>query len=249
MRLLYWAAAAGLLLPLLTVAATSLSDAPLTGLPGTRLTLHPYAVLLADPAWTGAFALSFLLALAAGAAAALLGTWAALALPTLPRPLRLLAGALVLLPLLTPGIVHALSLRVAASLAGLPPGPGLVLLGHAIHGTPFAALMAAARRATLPPALLDAARDLGATPAAAFRLVVLPWLRPALAAAAALAALASFDDFVRSFMLGGYRPTLPVLMFARTRAGATPEAAAAATLVVLVALAAGWAASRAPRPP
>ncbi len=79
-------------------------------------------------------------------------------------------------------------------------------------------------------------------PAACFRLVELPWLRPALLGAGALAALASFDDFVRSLFLGGYDPTLPVLLFARLRGGFTPELDAVATLVLLLALLAGWAA-------
>jgi spermidine/putrescine transport system permease protein len=81
--------------------------------------------------------------------------------------------------------------------------------------------------------VLDAARDLGSGPIRAFLHVQLPWLRPALAGAALLSGLNSFDDFIRSFFLGGYEPTLPVLIFGRLRSGLAPEINALATLTVL----------------
>jgi spermidine/putrescine transport system permease protein len=150
--------------------------------------------------------------------------------------LAFLAGALI--PLITPGIVHAIALRVAIAAIGLEPGPLAIVLGHAIHATPYAAIMVGVRRATLPPDLVDAARGLGAGPAGVFLHVIVPWLRPALLSAGGLSALASFDDFIRSFFLGGYDPTLPVLIFGRLRSGLTPEINAAATLVLLLACAA-----------
>jgi spermidine/putrescine transport system permease protein len=139
-------------------------------------------------------------------------------------------------PLVTPGIVHAIALRIAIRIIGRDPGPAAMLLGHAVHATPLAAIMIGARLTTTPPGLMDAARDLGAGPARAFLHVQLPWLRPAMAGAAVLSALNSFDDFVRSFFLGGYEPTLPVLIFGRLRSGLTPEINALATLTLLATL-------------
>jgi spermidine/putrescine transport system permease protein len=246
---LYWGGAAALALPLALVVLTSLSGGTLVGFPLGPPSLRWYAAALADPAWRRAFALSAWLALGAGALSVVVGGWVALAAAALPRRwmrAALLGGAL--LPLVTPGIVHAVALRAAAAAVGLGPGPGAVLLGHVVHAAPFAVLMVGARRAALPPALLDAARDLGAGPAAAFAHVMLPWLRPSLLGAAALAALTSFDDFIRSFFLGGYDPTLPVLVFARLRSGLTPEINAVCTLMVLLVSACGALAERlAPR--
>jgi spermidine/putrescine transport system permease protein len=141
--------------------------------------------------------------------------------------------------LVTPGLVHAIALRTTMLAIGIDPGAPAVLLGHTIHATPYAAIMVAARRATLPPDLLDAARDLGAGPITAFTSVIVPWLWPALLGAGALAALTSFDDFIRSFFLGGYDVTLPVLVFGRLRSGLTPEINAMSTLVLLAACALG----------
>jgi spermidine/putrescine transport system permease protein len=247
---LYWGAVAALALPLGLIALTSLADGPIVGFPLGTPSLRWYGAALADPAWSRAFALSAALATASAVLAVATGAWIALAAASLQRrwmrPI-LLAGTLI--PLITPGILHAMALRIAIRTVGLDPGPAAILLGHVIHATPYAAIMVGARLATMPPELVDAAHDLGAAPASAFVHVVVPWLRPALLGAGGLAALASFDDFIRSFFLGGYDPTLPVLLFARLRSGLTPEINAVATLILLLTYALAAAANPASRRP
>jgi spermidine/putrescine transport system permease protein len=229
----YWAAAAALIVPLGLIALTSLTDASLVGFPLGRPGLRWYAAALTDPANGRAVLLSVALAASSAAMAAVAGAWIALAARLIGPAWRRLLLAATLVPLVTPGIVHAIALRIAIRLVGIDPGPLAILLGHTVHATPLAAIMIGARLATTPPGLMDAARDLGAGPVRAFLHVQLPWLRPAVAAGAVLAALNSFDDFIRSFFLGGYEPTLPVLIFGRLRSGLTPEINALATLVLL----------------
>jgi spermidine/putrescine transport system permease protein len=233
----YWSAATALVLPLGLIALTSLTDTTLVGFPLGRPSLRWYAEALADPANGRALVLSVLLAVASAAIATLAGTWIALAARMLRPGWRWLLFAATLVPLVTPGIVHAIGLRIAIQFIGLDPGPVAVLLGHTVHATPLAAIMVGARLATTPPGLMDAARDLGAGPVRAFLHVQMPWLRPALAGAAVLSALNSFDDFVRSFFLGGYQQTLSVLIFGRLRSGLTPEINALATLILLASVA------------
>ncbi len=239
--LCYWAAVGLLCLPLGLIVLTSLTDAPLAGFPLGAPSLKWYAQALADPVNTRAFLLSVALAAMSAALAVIVGLWIAMAAAMLRPGARLLLLAGTLVPLVTPGIVHAISLRMAIRAIGLDPGVVAMLLGHVIHATPLAAVMVSVRLHTTPADLLDAARDLGAGPFGCFWNVQLPWLRPSLVGAAALAGLNSFDDFVRSFFLGGYNPTLPVLIFGRLRSGLTPEINALATLAVLcvVVLAAG----------
>lgn len=233
---MYWGAIVLLALPLGLIALTSLSDSSFVSFPFGEPTLRWYGMALADPAYQRAFALSVMLAAGSSVLAVAAGTWIALAAASLRSRwarLTFIGGALV--PLITPGIVHAIALRIAIQAIGLDPGPAAIILGHAIHATPYAVIMVGARRATLPPDLVEAARDLGAGPATTFLHVVLPWLRPALLGAGILAALTSFDDFIRSFFLGGYNPTLPVLIFGRLRSELTPEINAVATMVLLFA--------------
>jgi spermidine/putrescine transport system permease protein len=52
--------------------------------------------------------------------------------------------------------------------------------------------------------------------------------------------LESFDDFLRSFFLGGYRPTLPVLIYGRLFSGLSPETGAITTLVLVLSILVGF---------
>lgn len=231
----YWCSVLAFVLPLALIALTRLAEGTIVGFPIGPFNLQWYGVALTDPAYRGAFALSVALAIGSAMVAVVAGTWIALAAANLQsRGLRLalLGGALI--PLVTPGIVHAVALRIAIRMIGLDPGPFAILLGHAIHATPYAATMVGARRLTMPEDLVDAARLFGAGPIFAFLKVVVPWPRPALFGAGGLAVLSSFDDFIRSFFLGGYDPTLPVLIFGRLRSGLTPEINAVATLILIV---------------
>ena len=62
----------------------------------------------------------------------------------------------------------------------------------------------------------------------------MPYLVPAILGASIFCLLLSFDDFVRSFFLGGYEPTLPVLIFAMLRSGMSPEVNAIATVALIL---------------
>ena len=84
-----------------------------------------------------------------------------------------------------------------------------IIFAHAVHNVPFVALVVMARLGTHARSQIDAARDLGADSLIAFVRITLPYLRPALIGAGIFCMLLSFDDFVRSFFLSGYEPTLP----------------------------------------
>jgi spermidine/putrescine transport system permease protein len=241
----YWAFMVYLALPLGLIVLVSFKQAPVVGFPLGALTARWYGSALTDAEMLRAFALSVLVALASTALAVVAGVWTALAIVSArQRWLRgaLLGGATV--PLVTPGIVHAIALRMFIRGIDLDPGPLAVILGHAIHAAPYVVIMVAVRLGMMPPRLVEAARDLGAGAADRFLRVTLPWLRPAILGAAVLAALTSFDDFLRSFFLGGYQATLSVLIYGRLRSGLTPEINAVATLVLLVTAAAGLVAER-----
>jgi putrescine transport system permease protein len=93
-----------------------------------------------------------------------------------------------------------------------------------------------ARLAGMDGMLEDAARDLGATPATAFRTVTLPLMAPSLVAGWLLAFTLSLDDVVvASFVSGPAGTTLPMLVFSMLRLGLTPEVNALAVVILLLA--------------
>lgn len=240
LRGFYWGTVAALLLPLGLMVALSFKAGSIVSFPFGPPSGRWYVALVDDVDAQCAFATSVGVAICSTALALGMGTWSALALAGVTRSawrLVLLLGAMV--PLVTPGIIHAIALRIFIREMGIDPGPLAVTLGHAVHATPYVMIMVAGRMALMPPNLAEAARITGATPGQCFRHVVLPWLSPAILGAAVLALLTSFDDFVRSFFLGGYRATLPVLIYGRLHGGLTPEINAISTLVLAVAGLAG----------
>lgn len=160
---------------------------------------------------------------------------------------RALFGALAGAPLVLPEVVTGLSLLLTfvmlEGLTGWPAqrGATTILLAHATMGAAYVAVVVQARLAGMDGMLEDAARDLGATPATAFRTVTLPLMAPSLVAGWLLAFTLSLDDVVvASFVSGPAGTTLPMLVFSMLRLGLTPEVNALAVVILLLAfLAAG----------
>ena len=81
--------------------------------------------------------------------------------------------------------------------------------------------------------LTEAALDLGATHAQAFRKVLLPFMRPAIASAAVLAFLASFENYNTTTFTFGQYPTLTIELAPTVRYGIIPSISALACFIVL----------------
>jgi spermidine/putrescine transport system permease protein len=85
--------------------------------------------------------------------------------------------------------------------------------------------------------LPEAARDLGASPWQAFRLVTLPLITPGILAGALLAFTLSIDDFVITFFTAGVgASTLPLQIYSMIKIAVTPEVNAVSTLLMLLTL-------------
>lgn len=232
-RLYYWSFVTYLFLPLLLIVIMSVKDSPYIGFPIRGLTLHWYSDLLLDENISQAFIYSLLIALAATAVAIAVGTWISVALVNLELPMLVaFLFATACMPLITPGIISAISMRMFIRAVGIAPGPGAIVLSHAAHAVPFVVIIVTSRLRAMPKSLVEAAWDLGANARVTFIRVTLPYIAPAIFGSGMLALLSSFDDFLRSFFLGNYNPTLPVLIFAKIRTGLSPEITALATAVL-----------------
>jgi putrescine transport system permease protein len=190
------------------------------------------AALLSLRVATGAATLAVLLGGAIGWVLARQGPFAG----------RAAFGALAGAPLVLPEVVTGLSLLLffvaLEGWTGWPAGRGAmtVLLAHATLGAAYVAVVVQARLAASERELEEAARDLGASPATAFRTVTLPLMAPALAAGWLLAFTLSLDDVVlASFVSGPAGTTLPVALFSMLRLGMTPEVNALAVILLLAA--------------
>ena len=247
LSIVFWAFVVYLFVPLALMVLMGFKDSRFIGFPIREYTLGWYAGIASDAEVLATFGYSLAIGLASTAISLVVGTWCAVLLG--PRRFlgRAALFALVCLPAVIPGIISAISFRIFARQIGLEPGMLAIVLSHAVHNVPFVALVVLARLATLPRSQTEAARDLGADELVAFFRVTVPYLKPALIGAAVFCLLLSFDDFVRSFFLGGYQPTLPVLIFAKLRSGMSPEINAIATVALVLTAALGLWAERSSR--
>ena len=140
---------------------------------------------------------------------------------------------LINLPLMVPEIVVAVATLIFFSTIGLRTGYLTVLLAHITFCIPFAYLPIAARLSGIEPRYEQAARDLYATQAQAFRLILLPLLGPGLVSGWLLAFIISLDDFIiTNFVKGAGMETLPTAIFGSVKQGIKPNIMAISTLML-----------------
>ncbi|MCP4997075.1 MAG: ABC transporter permease [Gammaproteobacteria bacterium] len=153
---------------------------------------------------------------------------------------------LALTPLVIPGVILGISLLLAANGAGLKmeeslgldfeilrPSFWLVVLGQFSFITTFVLLVVSARLKRFDPSLEEAALNLGATRFEVVSLIVLPFLRPALIGAGAVAFLMSFENFNTTLFLVGSEATLPINLYLQVRDGSTPVINAISLLLIV----------------
>jgi spermidine/putrescine transport system permease protein len=142
------------------------------------------------------------------------------------RGVKVLSSALYV-SLVTPEIVMGVSLLAffqwAFRYLHWQLGLHTVVLAHVAFCLAYVVIVVSARLRTFNPALEEAAMDLGATEWQAFLHVTLPCLMPGIVAAALLALTVSFDDYVITSMVAGVdSETLPMVIYAMARRGASP---------------------------
>jgi len=228
------AAYAFLHVPLAILAIFSFNSSRFTVWEG--FSLHWYRAIFEDRDLVDSTFNSLLIAVGATVIATVLGTMAAYAL--WKRSSTWVSSAMYL-SLVTPEIVTGVSLLAffqwAFRFMDLRLGMHTVILAHVAFSLAYVVVVVIARLRSFDPALEEAALDLGATPFTAFRLVTLPYLGPAIAAAALLAFTVSIDDYVITSLVAGVdSQTLPMVIYALARRGVSPVLNAISTLIVVL---------------
>jgi spermidine/putrescine transport system permease protein len=161
---------------------------------------------------------------------------------------KAILSMMMLWPLVIPGVILGISILAFSSrlangledwlqtdLDFLRPGLFLVVLGQLSFILTIATLIISARLRKFDSALEEAAFDLGASRAHAFRTVTLPFLKPAMIGAGLVALLMSFENFNTTLILVGSDAPLPIYMYGQMREGATPAINAVSLLLMVVA--------------
>jgi spermidine/putrescine transport system permease protein len=161
------------------------------------------------------------------------------------------ANAVMLLSFVIPETLLAVALLFLITTVAVPfeLGTTAQVIGLVTFQLSYPAVLVRARLATIGPQYEEAAQDLGASPLAAQRRVILPMLAPAIFASTVLVFADVIDDFVIVRYLSGDSSTEPVSVkiYNTARAAPTPALNALATILLVVALLAvliGYAAYR-----
>lgn len=242
--LVFWLFVAYLFTPLLVMAAMGFRDANFVAFPIHRWTTDWYRDVLSDRDIRASLWLSLRVALMATGVSMVVGLPTAFLVARTRGAWRGLMLAAILIPAFIPVIVSAIALRIFAGQIGLQTGPVAIALAHAVASVPFVVVMVLTRIDSMSRNLTDAARNLGADDIVVLTRIVLPYLSPALLGAFLFSMLLSFEDFVRSFFLGGFDQTFPVLLFSRLRFGFNPGLAAISVIVLAITIAVGLVAER-----
>jgi len=219
--------------PLAIVVVYSFNDSRLNA-QWVGFTLDWYRKLFADEEMLIAARNSLLIGVVASAVSTVLGTMAGFAMYR--YKLRLLP-IMVVAPIAIPEILMGVSLLIFFVAINLTLGLVSITLAHIAFCIGFVAIVVRSRLAGMDESLVEAARDCGATPWQAFRLVTLPLIMPGVIAGALMAFTLSIDDFVITFFTAGAGTvTLPLQIYSMIKIAVTPEVNAVSTLLMLLTL-------------
>lgn len=222
-----------LYLPVAVTVLFSFADSPRLSLPIEGLTLEWYARALDNPLIVKALRNTALLALISALGGCLIGTAFAFGVLRLRQAAarRVMMG-MSLLPAIVPLLVIGISLAVFFRTIGSRSGLFNAAIGHVLVSLPFVVLTLNARLETFDFSVLEAARDLGATPLRAFLDITLPLIRTSVIGAGLLAAALSLDEFVVTWFNVGTELTAPVLIWGLMRRGVDPSINALASMLL-----------------
>ncbi|MBT3486195.1 MAG: ABC transporter permease [Desulfobacula sp.] len=152
---------------------------------------------------------------------------------------------LMIAPLVVPGVIIGIALLSFATSLGtflelslgldvraLSPGLFLVVCGQCSFITTFVTLVIIARLKKFDRSLEEAAFNLGAKRYEVIWYITLPFLRPSIIGAAAVAFLLSFENFNTTMFLVGSNATLPITLFTQIKDGSTPVVNAISLLLI-----------------
>ncbi|MBP7847307.1 MAG: ABC transporter permease subunit [Burkholderiales bacterium] len=222
-----------LYLPIFLLIAYSFNDSRI-GITWIGFTMKWYKILFADTQLIDAARNSVIIALIASTVSVILGTFAGVALHKYKVPFL---STLVMIPVAAPELLVGVSLLLFFLLINFTLGMVSIILAHTAFCLSFVTIAVKTRMHGMDDSLMDAARDLGASPSRAFISVLIPTILPGVIAGWLMAFTLSLDDFVITFFTAGVgSSTLPLAIYSMIKMGVTPEVNAASTIIIVFTL-------------
>lgn len=233
--------------PLIIMGATAFNSSEFPRVtPWDCFSIEWFQVLMQDQRLMEGLKNSFIIGLGVVFLAVPLGLAGAIMLMQISPRLRPWYYTIVISPILVPGVVLGISTLLFWDRLGkmfdasyesfFYDGIFLTIIGQSTFIAAYAMLVFIARLQRFDPALEEAALDLGATHVQAFRKIQLPFLKPAIASAAVLAFLASFENYNTTVFTVVSESTLTTVLASKVRYGINPSISALAVIIVTLTL-------------
>lgn len=169
----------------------------------TGLSFQWYIKMFENKALIEALINTLVVALCASVISTVLGTYIAFAISKMSPANKSISLRTLNIPMLNAEIVTGVSLMFFFVFISLSLGFTTLLIAHIIFDVPYVVLSVLPRIRQINKSVYEAALDLGATPALAFRKVIIPEILPGIFSGALLAFTMSFDDFIISYYTSG----------------------------------------------
>ena len=224
-----------LMAPILAIMPLSFSSGAYLTYPLPGFSLRWYEDFLNSPRWMLSLKNSIIIGVASTALSMVLGTLAALGLAQWKSKFKTVVLAVVLSPVVVPGVITAVGLYFFFAPLGLTGSYAGLILAHTALATPFVVITVSATLQGFDMNLARASASLGASPLYTFWRVILPLILPGLASGALFAFATSFGEVVVVlFMAGPEQRTLPREMFSGIRENISPTITAVAVILTTI---------------
>jgi spermidine/putrescine transport system permease protein len=203
--------------PIIILPLFAFNDATVIAFPLTGFSTRWFEQMAEQPALHIAVKNSLFIAVTSSILSTTLGVFAARASIRYRFPGKAGLMGLIMLPLVLPEIIVAVSLLVVLLGIGINLSLWTVILGHILICTPFTIAILSSAFQSLDQSLEEAAYDLGESAFSTFRLIILPLVMPGIISSLLISFTISLDEFIIAFFLAGTEPTLPVYIFSQFR--------------------------------
>jgi spermidine/putrescine transport system permease protein len=228
-----------LFLPLgfMAVVAFNSSSIPQVA-PWEGFTMKWFSALMADTQLGEALVNSLIVGVVVVLISVPIGLAAALFLTRLHFKARDYLYALLVSPILTPGIILGISTFLFWDRwFGISGGLWTAIMGQSTFIAGYCMLLIMARAQRFDRTQEEAALDLGASHVQVFWRVTLPFLWPALLSSAVLAFMQSFENYNTTLFAIGFEQTLPIYIGTKLRVFISPAMNALAVIFIVLTLA------------
>lgn len=203
--------------PIALLPVFAFNDGTIVAFPLKGFTLKWFEQLFVNDTLAGALWNSLIVAFSTAVLATTFGIFAARSGTRYSYPGKAGVMGLIMLPLVLPEIIVAVSLLVVLLGMGVQLSIFTVILGHVLIATPYAIAVLNAAFSSLDRSLEEAAYDLGETKWSTFRLIILPLVTPGIISSALMAFTISLDEFIIAFFMAGEQTTLPTYIYSQLR--------------------------------